>query len=260
MLRRLFRRRRRFGADPTKDGAPAAADNLEYNRFFWDWYSERWEDEEWRNEFWAGLQLDRGRLEVLGDEWSEASHVQEIFDEFIAPFLSPEARVAEVGPGGGRLARGVAPRVGELVLFDISPQMLARCKKVLRDRTNVRYVLLEGLSFPEDLAGRFDFVYAFDVYVHFDMHSLWRHLQGIERLLRPGGRALIHTANLTAPLGWERFASQERYSVEGHFPLTPEAVRTLVSHTGLRMVRESEPRPDNFYLNRDYLAVLERPA
>jgi SAM-dependent methyltransferase len=256
----LFRRRRRFGADPTKDGAPAAADNLSYNRFFWDWYSERWEDEEWRDAFWAGLPPDHRQPEVLGDEWSPGSDVQEIFDEFIAPFLSPEVEAAEIGPGGGRIARRAAPQVRTLTLFDISPQMLARCKEVLRDRANVRYVLLEGLSFPDDLARRFDFVYAFDVYVHFDLHSLWRHLQGIEQVLRPGGHALIHTANLTAPLGWERFAGQERYSVEGHFPLTPEAVRTLVSHTGLRIVRESEPRPDNFYLNRDYLAVLQRPA
>ena len=255
---RLFRRRRRFGADPSQEGAPPAADNFAYNRFFWDWYSERWEDEGWRDAFWAGLALDRDRLEVLGDEWADRSDVQEIFDEFIAPYLSPERHVAEIGPGGGRLARLTAPRAASLVLLDISPQMLARCREVLRDRTNVRYVLLEGLSFPEDLSGRIDFVYAFDVYVHFDMHSLWRHLQGIERLLRPGGNALIHTANLTAPAGWELFEEQERYSVEGHFFLTPEAVRTLVSHTAFRIVRESEPRADNFYLNRDYLAVLER--
>jgi len=260
MLRRLFRRRRWFGADPSEEGAPAAADNLAYNQFFWKWYSERWEDEAWRDTYWAGLPLDRGRLEVLGDEWSDPAEVQEIFEAFIAPFLSPDAEVAEIGPGGGRLARWSAPRVRTLVLLDISPQMLARCRAVLRDHANVRYVLLEGLSFPDDLDGRFHFVYAFDVYVHFDLHSLWRHLQGIERLLRPGGHALVHTANLTAPLGWANFASQERYTVEGHFPLTPEAVRTLISHTGLRIVQESEPREGNLYLNRDYIAVLQRPS
>jgi SAM-dependent methyltransferase len=260
MRRKPFRKRRRFGADPSSEGAPSAADNFAYNRFFWDWYSERWEDEEWRDEYWAGLPLDRGRLEVLGDEWSEASDVQGIFDEFIAPYISREAEVAEIGPGGGRLARWTAPLVGRLVLLDISPQMLDRCREVLQAHSNVGYVLLEGLRLPDDLTGRFDFVYAFDVYVHFDLHSLWRHLQEIERVLRPGGHALIHTANLTAPLGWERFASQDRYTVEGHFPLTPESVRTLVSHTGLSIVRESEPHPDNFYLNRDYLAVLKRSA
>jgi SAM-dependent methyltransferase len=258
--RRPFRKRRSFGADPTTEGAPAAADNLAYNRFFWDWYSERWEDEEWRDAYWASLKLDRERLEVLGDEWSEPQDVEEILETFIVPYLSPDAEVAEVGPGGGRLARRVAPQVGRLVLIDISPQMLDRCREVLRERKNVEYVLLEGLSLPEELSGRFDFVYAFDVYVHFDMHSLWRHLQGIERLLRPGAHALIHTANLTAPLGWANFASQERYTVEGHFPLTPEAVRTLVSHTRLQIVRESEPTPGNMYLNRDYLAVLRLPT
>lgn len=82
----------------------------------------------------------------------------------------------------------------------------------------------------------------------------------MERVLRPGGKAFVHTTNLTAAGGWERFASQEGFSMRGHYFLTPDTIRTLAEHAGLALVKESTPDPGNFYLNRDYLAVLEKPA
>ena len=45
--------------------------------------------------------------------------------------------------------------------------------------------------------------------------------------------------------------------MRGHYFLTPETVRTLAERAGLRVAKESSPDPGNFYLNRDYLAVLE---
>lgn len=108
------------------------------------------------------------------------------------------------------------------------------------------------------MGGSFDFLYAFDVYVHFDLHSIWQHLREINRLLRTGGRAFLHTTNLRAPDGWTHFAEQDRYSVEGHYPITPDVLKTLLEHTSLAMITESKPDPENLYLNRDYLVVVER--
>jgi hypothetical protein len=46
--------------------------------------------------------------------------------------------------------------------------------------------------------------------------------------------------------------------------LSARAVRTLDSHTALRIVGESQPDRRNFYLNfylnRDYLVVLQKPV
>jgi hypothetical protein len=43
-------------------------------------------------------------------------------------------------------------------------------------------------------------------------------------------------------------------------PQLADIVRMLISHTALRIVRESQPDRRNFYLNRDYLVVLQKPV
>ena len=138
--------------------------------------------------------------------------------------------------------------------------MLELVRQALADCPNVDYVLLSKPSLPAKLAETFDFFYSFDVFVHLDLHTIWKYLREIERSLCPGGHAFIHTANLTAPAGWDRFAAQARYYPESFYFVSPEIVRTLVSHTTLRIVRESQPDRGNFYLNRDYLAVLQKPV
>jgi SAM-dependent methyltransferase len=239
-------------------------DNVAYNRRLWDWYARTW------NEV-PGFRMqeadvaprtpdEAARLGVLGGEWGTPKDLQDVLAEYLDPFLEPHHVVGEIGSGGGRVAFLVAPKVAEFYCFDISAGMLDQARQTLAEHTNVRYVLLEGASLPADLEGRFDVLYAFDVLVHLDLHAIWKYLREVERALRPGGHAFLHTTNLTAPGGWENFAGQERYRPETHYFITPEIVRTLVGHTQLRFVRESTPDAGNFYLNRDYLFVLQKPA
>ena len=69
---------------------------------------------------------------------------------------------------------------------------------------------------------------------------------------------MIHVANLKAPLGWERFSHQKAFSVGGLYWLCPEIVAIMADHAGFSVVAGSAPHPENEYLNRDYIAVLER--
>ena len=94
--------------------------------------------------------------------------------------------------------------------------------------------------------------------VHVDLHGQWRYLKDFASVLKPGGRALAHTANLTAPGGWHRFRGQERYLPEGFYFVTPDQVKWLAAKAGLTVVRESTPDNENFYLERDYLILLEK--
>ena len=237
-------------------------DNLAYNRELWELYARSWDDVGFRE-----TQLDpqvppsvhARDLRVLGEEWSASADIDSIVAEFIAPFVSPESRVAEIGVGGGRVAVRVAPRVAQLVCLDISPNMLRRARSAISE-SNVEFVLLDGPRLPRDLAGRLDFIYSFDVFLHLDLHTMWKYIQEMSLALRPGGKALVHTTNLAAPAGWEMFAEQDHYSVEDGYFVSPEIVTTLVSHTDLRTIKESSPDPGNLYLNRDYLVVLEKPG
>jgi hypothetical protein len=85
-------------------------------------------------------------------------------------------------------------------------------------------------------------------------------MQEIKSVLKRGGKAFIHTANLTTPLGWNRFVQQNKYTVGGFYFLSPDIVHTLVDKTNeLKIIKSSQHSvTKNMYYNRDYLILLEK--
>ena len=238
---------------------PDPTDHVGYNRTSWDGYASRWRSRGFRRNL-ASEGVDVRELQVLGQEWTATERgLQRVIEKWILPWVDSNSDIAEIGVGGGRIALLVSDRVRHFRGYDISAMMLAHAQRALAGKPNVDLVLLKTPSLPAELTGRLDFVYSFDVFVHLDLHTQWKYIQEIARVLKPGGRAFLHTANLTAPAGWERFASQDHYTLDGHYFVTPEVVRTLVSHTPLRIIEESTPEAGDSVLERDYLILLERP-
>jgi SAM-dependent methyltransferase len=239
---------------------PDLSDHVGLNRSQWDGYAARWSSAGFRRALASrGVEVDN--LAVLGEEWTMTDlDMLGIIEEWISPHVTRGSVAAEIGVGGGRVAKLVADQVGELICFDVSEMMLEHAKRALAGQRNVSFGHVQEPRLPDDLGGRLDFIYSYDVFVHLDLHTIWKYVQEIARVLKPGGRAFLHTSNLTAPGGWKRFATQDHYSLDGHYFVTPEVVKTLVSHTDLRVVTESTPQPGAGVLNRDYLILLERPA
>jgi SAM-dependent methyltransferase len=256
---RLQRAIRAFRSGPVHPRARGVdqTDNVTYNRQYWDWYAERWRDPAFRAAN-ADTPDEIPQFQTIGDEWGRRRDVEAVVGAWILPFAGRDAVVGEIGCGGGRVARQVAEHVKRLYCFDVSERMLDQARKAVpADRA--RFVLLEEARLPAGLAGELDFIYAFDVFLHLDLYVMWQYLQEMARVLRPGGHALVHTTNLTSEIGWRNFTKFERYRVETHFYVSPETVRTIADRAGLRLVREAEPDPGNFYLSRDYLAIFKRP-
>jgi SAM-dependent methyltransferase len=242
-------------------GMPSRWRNLDYNRAFWDRYARVWDKKRvYIENPNIGDDQRSSYLASLGDEWGRRSEVTKIVEEYIYPYVTHDSVVAEIGVGGGRIASQVAGRVKEFYALDISKEMLRKAKIALANYPAVRFVLLRKPVLPDTLIERCDFVYSFDVFVHLDLHTMWRYFVQIHRVLRVGGYAFLHTANLKAPDGWERFSSQDEYTVDGHYFISPEIVEILAQHCSLRIVKASTPDPTNFYYNRDYLVILEKKA
>jgi SAM-dependent methyltransferase len=148
--------------------------------------------------------------------------------------------------------------VSRLYGFDISPAMLVAARTALAQNHNVELRLLDGPALSDELEGEVDLAYAFATFLHLDLHMMWRYFREFARVLHPGGHAFVHTATITTPDGWARFAGQERYAVAGFYFVSPEIVRTLGSRAGLTLVRESSEDPDNPYLNRDHFALFRK--
>ena len=226
-------------------GRSRSVSNFEANRTLWERYAELWTPA-------SAAGNERGTAPpLLGDEWGTPGEIDEIVANEILPFVGRFSRVGEIGIGGGRIASRVAPHVAELVGFDVSRRMLDRAAAALPDQHNVGYVLLTEPQLPRRFQGAFDFLYAFDVFVHLDLHTMWRYFQEIRRVLKPAGRAFLHTANLAAPQGWRRFAAQDRYTIEGHYFVSPEVVAILAGHAGLEILPGKEPCPAGSYRARD---------
>ena len=241
-------------------GPPAVEEghSLEENRSYWNRYAKSWVQNFRGYEVGSPAQ-QTDAYEFLGDEWGNPQHVTEILDEFVYPFLSADSLALEIGSGGGRIAARVAPRVRHLYCMDISLEMLKRLSVILADRENVSYLHVEDATFPSELmTPGLDFVYSFDVFVHLDAHTQWKYIRQIAQALRPGGRAFLHTSNLTTEGGWQRFSSQDRATLEGHYFITPEILRTLVTRAGLTVETEASEDPSNFYKARDYLVLLRK--
>jgi SAM-dependent methyltransferase len=246
---------RKLGLVRAQQG-PSPLSNVEYNRSLWDRYSERWTKQT------ATIDnpevVDReAYLRTLGDEWGRTADVERIIVDYVLPYIDQSSVVAEIGVGGGRIAGKVAGKCRRLRCFDISPNMLQRAKAHLAEQTNVSFTLLERAELPSE-AESFDFVYSFDVFVHLDVHTMWKYFREFRRALKTGGHAFVHTTNLRAPGGWERFSGQERFSVEGHYFVTPDVVAVLAERAGLTVVKTSSVDPDNFYFNRDHLVVMRK--
>ena len=234
--------------------------NVELYRSVWDGYADRWR----ADKHGVGIANEHRDASTplvwLGDEWGPRGDFLEVFESYVAPHLLPGGNVAEIGVGGGRVAARVAPRVARLHAFDVSSSMLALARETLAGFDNVAFTLLAEPRFDAALHGSFDFVYAFDAFVHVDLHTMWRYFQQFALVLKPGGRGYVSTGNLMTERGFERFASQAEATQIGFYFMTPDMVRRLLAKAGLAVVRESPEVPGNLLLERDFLVVFERPA
>ncbi|KAH8076192.1 methyltransferase domain-containing protein [Aureococcus anophagefferens] len=212
--------------------------NVELYKSVWDGYADRWRADK-HGVGVANEHRDASTpLVWLGDEWGPSGDFLEVFESYVAPHLLPGGNVAEIGVGGGRVAARVAPRVARLHAFDVSSSMLAFARETLAGFDNVAFTLLAEPRFDAALHGSFDFVYAFDAFVHVDLHTMWRYFQQFALVLKPGGRGYVF----------------------GFYFMTPDMVRRLLAKAGLAVVRESPEVPGNLLLERDFLVVFERPA
>ncbi len=220
---------------------------------FWNGYSRRWDET-------VRPHIDG---DILGEEWAPPDHTRYVFERFAAPYLRPDARVVEIGPGGGKFSRLLIERCRELVLVDISREMLARANRACGGRA--REVLVEdGRLAALETAG-VDLVFSYDVFIHLESEEVLRYLAEVNRVLRQGGIFSIHTSNFESRWGLHSYLQQlghgmhrigSRYGGR-MYPLTPTILRRLAEHSGFAVAdRHANPK------DKDILYALRkaRPA
>ena len=129
---------------------------------------------------------------------------QRLVEPFLANLgvLSAGSSMAELGCGAGRMTRAFARRFGSVTAIDISEEMQSRAKNYLKEFSNVRWVLTEGVALRGVETSSMDFVFSYLVLQHYPSAQIVAgSIREMTRILRPGGAFLFqfngsHAANM----------------------------------------------------------------
>jgi SAM-dependent methyltransferase len=185
----------------------------------------------------------------LGDEWNlpQALGIDAAPDEIVplldrtvfAPFLGACETILEIGPGGGRWTAILLPKCRRLVAADTSATMLELLGARFPGDARLERVHLDGRGLGPVADASVDAVFSFDVFVHLPHWDVFNYLREIRRVLRPGGKAVIHHGNVFSELGWANFLEELSYTVDRHKPygnfsiMTPDLMRGFVERADL---------------------------
>jgi cyclopropane fatty-acyl-phospholipid synthase-like methyltransferase len=125
-------------------------------------------------------------------------------DHFLAK-LSKGCRILDLGCGVGSASRYFAERGYVPVSADLSEEMVKECQR--RGLTNPVRLDLEALPFPNS---SFEGVWAHTSLLHIPKHRLSSAMEGIEKILKPGGRLFIALREGEKE-GYERQFGMERW-------------------------------------------------
>jgi ubiquinone/menaquinone biosynthesis C-methylase UbiE len=119
-----------------------------------------------------------------------------LLEAFAIPYLGPDRDVIEIAPGHGRWSETLIAESRSVKLVDLNPECLAACRERFGEAGGVEYLATDGSSIPSPDSSA-DFIWSFDSFVHIDAPDVFAYLDEFARVLRPGGYAVIHHANMT---------------------------------------------------------------
>lgn len=190
------------------------------------------------------------------------AHAARQWTYYVQPLIGTErfGVVLELACGHGRFTGFLRERADQVIAADVNED----CLRAAEERHGTRglvYTKLDGYSFKGVPSGVVDLLFSFDSAVHFGPDVLASYVRDVARVLRPGGRALIHHANRALRPG-EDFRAAPHWRND----MTAERFYRVVEEAGLRTLRqwvigwdESLPPADVQTPCLDCITVFERP-
>lgn len=173
-----------------------------------------------------------GAEREFGDRWGEPESFAPLADvrrRFIAPYLVPGGTTVEIGSGGGRWTQYLID-AGRLIVVEYNPESF--------DYLRARFPGLEFTPYPTsgyEMSGiaseSADFAFTFDVFVHVEPEGIQAYLHEIERVLRPGGIAVVHYGDVRKEIAREN---------PGFSRMTRALMEDLIAATSLRVIDHDE--------------------
>ncbi len=136
---------------------------------------------------------DNWDWDAAGEEWTpNADWKDSLITHILLPNVPENVDIVEIGPGAGRWTEHLIPRASRFVGIDISRKCVEICSEKFADARHAEFRLGEGHNLPEVGGGSVDVIWSFDVFVHINREQFERYLAEFNRVLKPGGRVIIH--------------------------------------------------------------------
>ena len=143
---------------------------------------------------------------AIGKDWVDAPYYRDAegwLDTFWAPkspFLPmfrqlDLSRVIELACGHGRHTAQILDQAGEITLIDFEPRNIEACRARFAGQDKLRYIVNAGNDLPGCEDGGTTALFCYDAMVHFELLDVIAYMKEAHRVLRPGGRALLHVSN-----------------------------------------------------------------
>lgn len=126
---------------------------------------------------------------ALARFWEETSPFAQLFEKLDL------SNVIELACGRGRHVPKYADRAGNITLVDILDKNIEFCKERFKIFSNIEYLRNNGYNLEALPSNEYTSLFCYDAMVHFEMMDIYEYLKDIYRVLKSGGRALIHHSN-----------------------------------------------------------------
>ena len=189
----------------------------------------------WRQKRSLSARLRRALKEITspglyGLDWGDPDYVEPlrfVRDRYVLPYVNPQHRAVEIGPGGGRWTRYLLG-FKELYLVDYHAELQEELKENFK-QPNMRFILNSGVDFPGIPERSIDFLFSFGTFVHLDVSLIEQYLQNMRPILTPTATVVVHYADKTKIMALLN---------EGFSQNTPAQMREMVSKAGFRILEE----------------------
>jgi cyclopropane fatty-acyl-phospholipid synthase-like methyltransferase len=187
------------------------------------------------NRKWGAMMSDfapRADEEHFGDRWGcpeSFTPLLEVRRRFIEPYLVPGSTVLEIGSGGGRWTQYLRS-AGRLIVVEFNPESFNCLRRRFPDLRFTPYQT-SGYEMDGVETASVDLVFTFDVFVHLEAEGIKAYLLEIERVLKPGGVAVVHYGDIRKEIARDN---------PGFSRMTRALMEELIAATRLRELDHDE--------------------
>lgn len=186
-----------------------------------------------------------------GEEWTKSSESrQSIIDDILLKYVAPGKTVLEIGPGAGKWTESLQAVSNELSVVDLSENCIEICKKKFSHCDNIKYFVTDGTSLEFIPDETIDYIWSFDVFVHIHPQDIEKYITEFNRVLKSGGRGIIH------------HAKNGRFHGGWRSNMTGELFAEMVRQNGLTLITQFDSWGENNQFNvrhyHDTISVFEK--